>query len=91
MPVILPVSKIILNIRIIWEHHCNHGPWGVGSCIFRSNNEKIELKQPSKLVTLLGELTAIRMALDPIKDERNLIFSDSHNYFDILQLGWEDI
>lgn len=79
----------------------NPGPCGAGTCIFPpGHTEPILLKQPvsSRGSILLGELVAIKMALNHIYNNLNRrynlihklhIFSDSQSAIGQLTLGWE--
>ena len=75
----------------------NPGPCGAGACLFLPNEERIDLKQPvsKRSSILLGELMAIKIALDNIKLEMEridikkiMLFSDSQSAVGIL--GWEN-
>ncbi|MEW8548209.1 MAG: reverse transcriptase domain-containing protein [Candidatus Thiodiazotropha sp.] len=77
----------------------NPGPCGAGACIFLPSQEQIELKQPvsKRASILLGELIAIKMALEFINREAKkrsleeaVLFSDSQSAVGILSLGWEN-
>ena len=77
----------------------NPGPCGAGACLFLPNEEKIDLKQPvsKRSSILLGELMAIKIALDNSKLEMEridiktiMLFSDSQSAVGILTLGWEN-
>ena len=47
----------------------NPGPCGAGACLFLPNEERVDLKQPvsTRASILLGELIAIKIALESIK------------------------
>ena len=77
----------------------NPGPCGAGACLFFPNQEKIELHQPvaKRASILLGELVAIKMALEYVKTEVNKreikqlsVLSDSQSAVGILTLGWQN-
>ena len=72
----------------------NPGPCEAGACLFLPNEERIDLKQPvsKRSSILLGELMAIKIALDNIKMERIyikkiMLFSDSQSAGGNLTLG----
>ena len=74
----------------------NPGPCGAGACLFLPNEERVDLKQPVfRSSILLGELVAIKIALESIKAEMEtltvqkiMLFSDSQSAVGILTLGW---
>ena len=77
----------------------NPGPCGAGACLFFPNQEKIELHQPvvKGASILLGELVAIKMALEYVKTEVNKreikqlsVLSRSKSAVGILTLGWQN-
>lgn len=77
----------------------NPGPCGAGACLFFPNQEKVQLHQPvaRRASILLGEMVAIKMALEYIKtvvDNREIkqisILSDSQSAVGILKLGWDN-
>ena len=75
----------------------NPGPCGAGARLFVPNEERVDLKQPvsRRSSILLGELVAIKIALESIKAEMErlivqkiMLFSDSQSAVGILTLGW---
>ena len=77
----------------------NPGPCGAGACLFFPNQEKIELHQPvaKGASILLGELVAIKMALEYVKTEVNKreikqlsVLSDSKSAVGVVTLGWQN-
>ena len=77
----------------------NPGPCGAQACLFLPNEERVDLKQPvsTRSSILLGELIAIKIALESIKLEMEkllvkkvMLFSDSQSAVGILTLGWEN-
>ena len=75
----------------------NPGPCGAGACLFLPNEDRVDLKQPvsRRSSILLGELVAIKIALESIKAEMErlivqkiMLFSDSQSAVGILTLGW---
>ena len=66
----------------------NLGPCGAGACLFFPSQERIDLHQPvaRRASILLGELVAIKIALDKVKVT---LFSDSQSAVGILALGWQ--
>ena len=77
----------------------NPGPCGAGACLFFPSQERIDLHQPvpRRASILLGELVAIKIALDQVKVEAKkrrfkevTLFSDSQSAVGILTLGWQN-
>ncbi|MCG7878799.1 MAG: reverse transcriptase domain-containing protein [Candidatus Thiodiazotropha endolucinida] len=77
----------------------NPGPCGAGACLFFPSQERLDLYQPvaRRASILLGELVAIKIALDQVKLESGkrafkevTIFSDSQSAIGILTLGWQN-
>ena len=78
----------------------NPGPCGAGACLFFPSQERIDLHQPvaRRASILLGELVAIKIALDQVRVEAKkrrfkevTLFSDSQSAVGILTLGWQTI
>ena len=67
----------------------NLGPCGAGACLFFPSQERIDLHQPvaRRASILLGELVAIKIALDIVKVT---LFSDSQSAVGILALVWQN-
>ena len=71
------------------------GQYGAEACFFSKTGE-IEIHQPvaKRAYILLGELVAIKMALEYVKTEENKReikqLSDSQSTVGILTLGWEN-
>ena len=100
----LQVNQIISNLSVgavvaFTDGSCrgNPGPCGAGSCLFLSNDECVELKEPvSKLALIfVGELVAIKITIQAVLEEmtkrdiRNVhVLSDSQTAIGNLTLGW---
>ena len=61
----------VTGICVFMITHKNPGPCGAGACLFLPNEERVDLKQPvsTRSSILLGELIAIKIALESIKLE----------------------